>query len=217
MSGQPRFNDIFEDWAEKYDQEISGGNPQYEEVFAGYATILETVVDSLEAPRGGTVMEIGVGTGNLSQVILNKGFQVIGVEPSTQMQKLAAQKVPAMDLRAGHFLDLPDTTPLDGIVSTYAFHHLTDEEKDDSIRQMAERLKPNAKIVFADTAFRDEAHYLEMVAEARANGFNDLADDLEREYYPVLPRLEQSFERAGLRVQFKALNRYVWLMIASKN
>ncbi|MBD1373587.1 class I SAM-dependent methyltransferase [Hazenella sp. IB182357] len=215
MSYQPRFNHIFEEWASNYDQEITGGNPQYAEAFEGYDQILNEVADALVAPFAGTILELGVGTGNLSKVIRSRGLHVLGVEPSPDMRAIASTKIPEMKILDGHFLSLPeDATHFDGIVSTYAFHHLTDEEKDMALVDLAQRLKPNGKIVFADSIFLDQAAKQAMIDEARERQFYDLATDLEREYYPILPRLEHSFKQAGLKVTFKQMNRFVWLMVA---
>jgi putative AdoMet-dependent methyltransferase len=218
MAIEARFNDLFDQWAEDYDQAVAGGHPEYIEVFEGYADILKAVVESLALPEGSVVMEFGVGTGNLTRMLLAAGYRVIGIEPSVAMREKAKAKLPDLELHEGHFLHVPAGLPsVDAIVSTYAFHHLTDEEKDRALRDLAKRLKPGGKIVFADTAFRDEAAKLAMQREAEERGFHELALDLKREYYPVVNRLESSFSQAGLTVRLKQLNRYVWLTVAEQN
>jgi putative AdoMet-dependent methyltransferase len=217
MANEPRFNDLFDQWARDYDYAVSGGHPEYIEVFEGYADILQTVVKSLSLPKGSVVMEFGVGTGNLSRLLLAAGYRVIGIEPSAAMREKAKSKLPDLELHEGHFLQVPDgLPPVDGIVSTYAFHHLTDEEKDQALRDLAHRLRPGGKIVFADTVFRDETAKQAMQQEAEKRGFHELALDLKREYYPVVERLESAFHQAGLTVRLKQLNRYVWLMEAKR-
>jgi putative AdoMet-dependent methyltransferase len=218
MAIEPRFNDLFDQWAEDYDRAVSGGHPEYIEVFEGYANILKTVIESLALPKGSVVMEFGVGTGNLTRLLLMAGYRVIGIEPSAAMREKAKAKLPDLELYEGHFLHVPASLPkVDAIVSTYAFHHLTDEEKDQALRDFANRLNPGGKIVFADTAFRDEETKLAMQREAEERGFHELSLDLKREYYPVVSRLERAFHQAGFTVSLKQLNRYVWLMVAELN
>jgi putative AdoMet-dependent methyltransferase len=217
MANEARFNDLFDQWAEDYDLAVSGGHPEYIEVFEGYADILKTVVESLSLPKGSVVMEFGVGTGNLSRLLLAAGYRVIGIEPSAAMREKAKSKLPELELYEGHFLHIPDgLPPVDGIVSTYAFHHLTDEEKDRALRDFARRLRPGGRIVFADTVFLDEETKQAMQQEAEKRGFHELALDLNREYYPVVERLKSAFHQAGLTVRLKQLNRYVWLMVAER-
>ncbi|PTM59928.1 class I SAM-dependent methyltransferase [Desmospora activa] len=212
-----RFNDLFDRWAEDYDRTVAGLHPEYREVFAGYRAILEKVVQELGLSPGAKVLEIGVGTGNLSQLLLAAGLDVVGVEPSTQMRQGALAKLPDLALYEGHFLQLPSTIGLvDGVVSTYAFHHLLDQEKRQALTLLHRSVKPGGRLVFADTVFKNEDIRGQMRQEAKDKGFLQLANDLEREYYPLLEPLQQMFADTGWKAQFQQLNRYVWLMRADK-
>ena len=209
------FNDLFDEWADDYDQTVFGGHEEYKEVFEGYSGILQEVVEALQLPEQSLVMEFGVGTGNLSRLLLKSGYRVIGIEPSEAMRKKAKGKLPDLMLYEGHFLHVPEGLPaVDAMVSTYAFHHLPDEMKDRALRDFAGRLNPGGKIVFADTVFQDEAAKRKMQQEAEERGFHELASDLKREFYPVTDRLKSAFRQAGFTVEFKQLNRFVWLMRA---
>lgn len=120
------FNGLFDEWAHTYDSFVQGEDIQYKEVFARYEEILEDVVNK----SFGNVLEFGVGTGNLTNKLLLVGHTVYGIEPSREMRTIAKQKLPeGFSITEGDFLsfDVPDS--IDTIVSTYAFHHLTDEEK----------------------------------------------------------------------------------------
>ena len=112
MAKQPRFNDLFEEWARDYDRAVTGGHPEYIEVFQGYHEILKTVVETLSLPRGSVVLEFGVGTGNLSRLLLDAGYRVIGIEPSAAMRERAKSKLPELELYEGHFLQVPEASRL---------------------------------------------------------------------------------------------------------
>lgn len=218
MSDEVFFNELFDQWAEDYDEAVSGGNEEYREVFEGYPRILEAVSDLLALPKGSVVMEFGVGTGNLTSLLQKSGYRVIGIEPSAAMREKAKAKLPDLELYDGHFMQVPDSLPsVDAMVSTFAFHHLTDEMKDCALRDLANRLNAGGKIVFADTVFRDEQAKLAMQQEAEERGYHELASDLKREFYTTVGRLEQAFQQAGFTVQFKQLNRFVWLITAEQN
>ena len=45
---------------------------------------------------------------------------------------------------------------IDAFVSTYVFHHLTDDEKRIALKKYATLLPKNGKVVFADTVFLTE-------------------------------------------------------------
>lgn len=206
------FLDLFDDWAKDYDASVAGLDPQYAAVFENYERILDEVVTS----SNGTVLEFGVGTGNLSEKLINNGYQVIGVEPSSAMREIAAGKLSNLTLMEGDFLTFPEVPPVETIVSTYAFHHLTDREKDTAIRQFAEILPKNGKIIFGDTMFESVAAKESMIEDAKARGFVNLAEDLMREYYPTIDVLQNIFEKNHFDVTFKQENDFVWIVKANK-
>lgn len=207
------FLDIFTDWADTYDDSVAGDDPQYVSVFANYDDILTEVVRH----ASGTVVEFGVGTGNLAAKLLEKRSEVVGVEPSNEMRSIAAAKLPELTVLEGDFLDYPSLpSDVETIVSTYAFHHLTDEEKDIAIKQFSALLPAEGKIIFGDTIFQSEAHKQKAIDDARKKGFADLAEDLEREYYTTIPVIQTIFNTHKFDVTFKQMNDFVWLIKAER-
>jgi putative AdoMet-dependent methyltransferase len=207
------FNELFNEWAQSYDQTVTGHDPEYEEVFIDYDKILSTVAEK----STGTTIEFGVGTGNLTAILNNKGLNVFGIEPSEGMREIAKQKLRNITILDGDFLDFPQIdVEINTIVSTYAFHHLTDEEKDLAIQKYSKLLKDNGRIIFADTVFPSEEAKQERIQDSRNKNFNRLADDLQREYYTTIPVLRNIFEKHGFTVDFMQLNPFVWLMEAKK-
>ena len=207
------FTGLFNEWAQTYDQTVTGGDIQYKEVFRFYDEILNEVVQHSK----GNVVEFGVGTGNLSKRLLESGLSVTGIEPSIKMREKAAEKLPALTLLAGDFLSFPPLqNDVDSIVSTYAFHHLTDEEKGTAFHLYKELLSKNGRIVFADTTFETEEKKQQMIQIAEDKGYNRLVEDLRSEFYTTLPTLSQIAEDAGFCISFKPLNQFVWLFVAEK-
>ncbi|MGF7013719.1 S-ribosylhomocysteine lyase LuxS involved in autoinducer biosynthesis/ubiquinone/menaquinone biosynthesis C-methylase UbiE [Ornithinibacillus bavariensis] len=205
------FVEIFEDWAEGYDRTVAGENPEYQEVFRNYEEILSLVADN----SSGTVLEFGVGTGNLSEKLFEKGLDVIGIEPSEAMRIIAESKLPHMTILDGDFLIYPQITrPINTIVNTYAFHHLTDEEKAKVIKRFSEILSPGGKVVYADTMFASEFEKNRKINEAKDAGFFTLSEDLEREYYPIINNVKNMFTKQNFTFYTKQMNDFVWFVIA---
>ncbi|MUT67141.1 class I SAM-dependent methyltransferase [Paenibacillus sp. NEAU-GSW1] len=207
------FIELFDKWAEDYDQTVAGQDEQYREVFEQYEQILETV-----ASRSfGTVVEFGVGTGNLTEKLIAKGLQVYGVEPSSGMREQIAKRELAFTLLDGDFIQFPAIDAgIDSIVSTYAFHHLNDTEKETAIGIYSKLLGSGGKIIFADTAYLNAEEKEQIHASARELGYNDLLIDLQTEYYTTIDALRSMLERNGFQASFSRLNRYVWLIDATK-
>jgi putative AdoMet-dependent methyltransferase len=211
------FNDLFDEWAPYYDTTVQDSSGEYAEVFKGYEQILMHVVKNIPADAK-TVLEFGVGTGNLSAKLLQAGFQVIGVEPSEQMRRQVIMKRIPMDLRTGHFLDVPiaGNEKVDAIVSTYAFHHLTLAEKSEALQIMRSILKPNGSIIFADTCYADWESKRLILQQVKKEQKWNLLRDLETEYYEFIGDLQHLFVQQGFHVSFEQFNPFVWLMVAQR-
>ncbi len=207
------FNELFDQWSHTYDDTVTGNDPEYEEVFTHYDVILSEVAKN----ASGTVVEFGVGTGNLTKKLLNRGLNVYGLEPSSEMRKIAKDKLPEVPIWDGDFLEFPNiSVPIHTFVSTYAFHHLTDEEKGKAIKKYSQLLTADGRILFADTVFATEDEKKKMIEWAKRKGFNRLATDIETEYYTTIPVLQTIFNQNGFSVEFKKLNRFVWLIDAKR-
>lgn len=205
-----QFMDIFKEWASEYDSTVSGRDPQYEEVFKGYDAMLNEVVSHLK----GTVMEFGVGTGNLSEKILAH-HDLIAVEPSPEMRAVAEQKL-GVQVRDGDFLNFPEDEEIETIVSSYAFHHLTDTEKREAVERYVSTLDA-PRFVLLDTMFESKASRQHIIDWATERGYNDLVEDLNREFYPYTTTIRSMLEDNGYNVDMAQKNKFVWLVIATKS
>ncbi|PYZ97785.1 SAM-dependent methyltransferase [Alteribacter lacisalsi] len=207
------FVDLFDRWAESYDDTVHGVDDEYKEVFSNYNAILQAVANS----SVGNVVEFGVGTGNLTSELKARGVSITGIEPSEKMRDIAREKHPDVTIHEGDFLSFPDfENGVDTFVSTYAFHHLTDEEKKTAANLYFRTLNRGGKVVFADTMFTDDTAKQRMIKRAENQAFYNLAEDLRTEYYTTIPVLSDIFRDAGFDIEFTSLNPYVWLMSAVK-
>ncbi|MCC3356627.1 class I SAM-dependent methyltransferase [Bacillus sp. REN16] len=209
------FLEVFEGWAHTYDQTVTGNDVEYQEVFSRYDDILNDVVKK----SGLTVLEFGVGTGNLTQKLLNENKKVYGVEPSEPMREIALEKLQnySLTIEDGDFIVFnKPADKIDTIVSTYAFHHLNDGEKNQAFSEYSKILDKGGKIVFADTIFENKREYTMTIQSAIKKGYLNLAKDLETEYYTTIPNLQDIANQNGFTVEFTRFNHFVWVMEATK-
>ncbi|MDW2875707.1 MULTISPECIES: class I SAM-dependent methyltransferase [Bacillaceae] len=207
------FIELFEQWADSYDDSVTGHDLEYKEVFRNY----EGILDAVAGRASGHVLEFGPGTGNLTAKLLEKGLRVTGAEPSPAMRKIAREKLGEQaSIVEGDFLSYPDQGPVNTIVSTYAFHHLTDAEKNEAVASYSHLLAIGGKIVFADTMYESEEAYKKAISDAEDQGFHNLAEDLQREYYTTIPVLRGILEQNGFKASFSRCNDFVWLMEGEK-
>ena len=206
------FVEIFDEWVHTYDDSVSGKDEEYKDVFVKYNEILQAVADRATSP----VIEFGVGTGNLTEKLLSRGFEVVGIEPNQAMREVVAEKLKELTVIDGDFLEFETQTKAQSFVSTYAFHHLTDAEKARAFQLYAEQLPAGGKVVFADTLFASEEAKKEIIAFEQARGHANLVEDLNREYYTTVPVMEKLITDAGFTVELSKMNNYVYLINATK-
>ncbi|PET43550.1 SAM-dependent methyltransferase [Bacillus sp. AFS001701] len=208
------FLDVFTGWAESYDSFVQGHDPEYKEAFRRYDEILNEIVNR----SGNSVLEFGIGTGNLTKLLLDKGKTVFPIEPSPEMRIIASKKLGEnITIHDGDLIEFPKPQAgIDTIVSSYVFHHLTDQEKYEAIKIYSSLLNSKGKIVFADTMFLTENDYKNEITKAENANYINLRDDLIREYYPLIPVIRSHFEKNGFDVKFEQYNDFVWIVEATK-
>ena len=157
---------------------------------------------------GQSVLELGVGTGNLSLLFAQKGCQIFGTDFSYRMLEHARHKLPQATLLHA---DLPRTWPaelnrqFDRIVSAYVFHHFELALKVAILKELAQLLKPDGRMVIADLAFSDQRA---MLAVQLAVG-----SSWEEESYWVADEALQELSQAGLPASFLPVSACVGLFI----
>jgi tRNA (cmo5U34)-methyltransferase len=103
----------------------------------GYDELQEAVAD---ATSGGTVLELGTGTGETALRILARhpNSRWTGIDASAAMLDRAAERLPSADLRVQRLEDPLPEGPFDLAVSVLAVHHLDGPAKRDLFRRVAE-------------------------------------------------------------------------------
>ncbi|MBN6887788.1 putative AdoMet-dependent methyltransferase [Cytobacillus horneckiae] len=203
------FIELFEEWAKTYDDTVTGHDEEYKDVFLYYDKLLQEVADRAE----GNVLEFGPGTGNLTAKVVARGLSITGVEPSKSMREIAVVKLEGRaNIINGDFMHFIVDEQIDTIISSYAFHHLTDKEKAEAIELYGKLLPAGGKIVFADTMYENVEAYKKAIADATEKGYHNLAEDLQREYYTTIPILREMMVNNGFSVSFNRCNDFVWIM-----
>lgn len=102
----------------------------------------------------------------------------------------------------------------DAITNSYAFHHLTDEEKSIAAKLFKAKLKDDGVVVIADTMYETLDAKRSIIDEAHENGHFALENDLKTEYYTTHESLTRIFENEGFTVSFQQMNKFVWILTA---
>ena len=189
----------FDSWARTYDNSIKNeiGILKF---YRKYDELLDTVFSQSLEGKGynSKILEIGVGTGNLARRYLEKDYNIIGIDQSREMLNVAKEKYPNLKLRLGDFLNIPyENNEFHVIVSTYAFHHLNEEEKRISIKEMLRVLKYNGRIVIGDLMFESKITKENMMKDFT----KDQIEEIEDEYYSNIDFLKDEFIKYNKKIQ----------------
>lgn len=92
--------------------------------------------------HGGTILDLGCGSGRDSKMFLNKGFKVIAVDGSKDICKLASVYI-GQDVINADFTEYSPNEELDGVWACASLLHLRSEDIINVINKVSSKLKPN--------------------------------------------------------------------------
>ena len=183
----------FDRWAEDYDADVARSDGEGSYPFAGYQRVLDAIARRVLARGTPRVLDLGFGTGTLTERFYRAGCQVFGQDFSPEMLSAARRKMPEAQLFLGdlsHGL-VPELAgrDYDCIVATYSLHHLADGEKIRFLRELQAHLRPGGAILIGDVAFATRAELAACQAAAGESWDEEevyfVADEL-REAFPQL-------------------------------
>jgi putative AdoMet-dependent methyltransferase len=199
MDEQHRTN-LFDNWANSYDESVQS---EEQFPFAGYDAVLDRILQDASPMTGMKVLDIGIGTGNLSERFLAHDCELWGVDFSEQMLSIAKDKFPhahlvQADLLAGVHPELPADFPR--IVSAYVFHEFKLEKKVQLIDSLAKyNLTENGCFIVGDISFN--------TAYDREKAHKRWQDKWDRtEHYWAADEAYRAFRDAGFAIEYQQVS-----------
>lgn len=199
-------------WANNYDQtvQVSEDNNLYP--FAGYKQILSAIFNEVMQEKQARVLDIGFGTGVLTNKLYENNYHIDGLDFSAKMIEIAQTKMPQANLIEWDISNgLPEQlmdNKYDFIVSTYTLHHLSDEEKVIFIESLLSLLSENGKILIGDIAFQTQAE----LENCRKESIEYWDDD---EFYFVYEEIKSSLQNLA-KIEFHPISHCGGLFVISK-
>jgi methionine biosynthesis protein metW len=183
-------NKGFDVWAEEYDTSVKLSNEDSTYPFIGYNEIVNKIYDIVISKSNATVLDIGFGTGTLTQKLYQYGCDVYGQDFSSKMIELASNKMPNANLYQGDFtkgiVKQLKQRSYDFIVATYSIHHLKEDEKVKFLHELLTLLDKNGMILIGDVMFETQ----EQLEKCREELLDKWDDD---EFYCVVSDLTKEF------------------------
>jgi trans-aconitate methyltransferase len=103
------------------------------------------LVSLLDPQPGERVLDIGCGTGHLTNEIAERGAHVVGIDNSPAMIESARQAYPDLTFQVADAQDFSFPEPFDAVFSNATLHWINDPEK--TVKCIANALKPGGRLV----------------------------------------------------------------------
>ena len=140
--------------SQEYDKRARMVIPGYDALYTMVLSIFRS-----QLPEAANLLVVGAGTG-MELITLSKSnpsWQILGVDPSSSMLKIAQQKIEQYNLseniklQQGYTQDLPTNLLYDGATCILVMHFVPDEDDKLALLQaISQRLKSSATLVLVD-------------------------------------------------------------------
>lgn len=87
-----------------------------------------SLIGMLNPQPGERILDLGCGTGHLTQEIAKAGANVVGIDSSPEMIAKARQEYPDLDFRVADAASFHDSEPFDAVFSNAALHWIKPPE-----------------------------------------------------------------------------------------
>lgn len=199
----------FDLWADGYDKSVGLSDEDGSYPFAGYRALMNALYGRILAQKAQRVLDIGFGTGVLTERLYAHGCEIFGQDFSARMCAIAQEKMPNAKLFQGDFSHglVPQlrAQTYDAIIATYSLHHLTDAQKVEFLRSLLPLLSDTGRIYIGDVAFPTRAE----LAACRAEAGDEWDED---EIYFVFDELQKEFPH----LQFESFSHCAGLFTLAK-
>lgn len=160
-----------------------------------YSRILAQAAERVAPQPGEWGLDIGTGTGGFASRLLASGVRMIGIDQSAEMLRRCRMQVPALETRVGNLLSVPSFDgQFDFVVTSFAFHHLTEAQQPLALAEMARVLKAKGRIAIVDWMDAPDGLY---AASGTVPG---------DEHYAESGRLAAWFQAHGFRAETVSLD-----------
>ena len=154
----------------------------------------KTYIDEFIANLSGKkVLDIGCGAGQITDYLTQKGFEVIGLDFSHKLLKIAKRNFPNSKFILADICEYEQNEQVDGIITKDVLFHLSDENLVSVLQKFRRMIKPNGNLCII----------MDMPKEAGEQIFVEELDEKYQIYYNYLTpeKLGDLLEKTGFNVE----------------
>jgi trans-aconitate methyltransferase len=159
----------------------------------------EDLVHLLNPKPDERILDLGCGTGHLTNLIAESGAEVIGIDNSVEMIEKAKAKYPNIDFEILPATDFRFDKKFDAIFSNAVLHWVLEKEK--AIDCMYENLKTNGRLVIEMGGKNNVQSIMDAIKKYLPK-YTTTSTSFNIWYYPSLSEYTSRLEAKGFRVTY---------------
>ena len=203
--------------AADYDQDVRS---ESDPIRVGYRDVLLWTIKEAQIQPVSRVLELGSGTGNLSQLITSCA-ELVAVDVSEKMEAIARSKLSHLSSRRFIKADILEVFAhrlglFDVVISTYAIHHLVDQEKQRLFELVFTSLLPGGRAVFGDLMVQNAEQKQEKVQHYLLNGDQNTGQAITEEFFWLIDLAVSQLEALGFEVKTTRFSDLSYVILAEK-
>lgn len=157
----------------------------------------EDLIRLLNLKKGIKVLDLGCGTGELTEKLYEAGAIANGIDASAEQISRAREKFPHICFRQADAVSFAMPEQMDAVFSNALFHWIQSDDQPKMLRSIWNALKPGGQLVFEMGGSGNNAKIHAALAKAfSAHGFTYQ----EPFYFPTIGGYASVLENAGFRV-----------------
>ncbi len=158
-------------------------------------------------PAGGTVLDLGCGSGRDSKCFKDAGYKVIAIDASQELC-IKASEYAGIDVRCMRFEELDDSGKYDGIFACASLLHVPEGDLPGVLTKIKTALKPQG-VLYASFKYGDFA------GERDGRFFHDMNEESATELFTSVPgfMIEEMWQSHDVRRDKDAY----WINVIARN
>jgi trans-aconitate methyltransferase len=162
----------------------------------------EGVIDLLDPKPGERILDVGCGTGHLTQALAERGAEVVGFDSSPEMIGQARQNFPGLRFVLGDAAEMSFSSEFDAVFSNAALHWM--KKAQPVAKGMAEALKAGGRMA-VELGGKGNIARIENALDSVLIRYYGTAMPESRTYFPSISEYSAVLENCGLEVRFAHL------------
>jgi trans-aconitate methyltransferase len=160
------------------------------------------VVELLDPKPAERILDLGCGTGHLTETIAKRGAEVVGVDSSPAMIGQARQNYPKIQFVLCNASDMDFHEDFDAVFSNAALHWMTNAET--VAANIARALKKGGRLA-AEFGGKGNIERISAAIKSVLSRYYEGSFPESRTFFPSIAEYANLLDRAGLELQFANL------------